>query len=142
MHSPKRDWYFWRDGPPEVLPNNWRAAFTVNEDAFLEWSQREPDTFEIWQSQVVRRRGFEPWHLRVVTDSVGEVVAMALLHAGADPSRAYYGTDARVHQLLIGEDGEPVPEAEVRAGPRIGITRAAEWPLRFWVSGSPSVSRR
>lgn len=25
--SPKRDWYLWRDGPPERPPNNWRAAF-------------------------------------------------------------------------------------------------------------------
>lgn len=58
---------------------DWEAAFVVNEDAFLEWSQRERDTFEIWQSQVVRRPGFEPWHLRVVTESADEVVAMALL---------------------------------------------------------------
>jgi mycothiol synthase len=58
---------------------DWQSAFTVNEDAFLEWSQRERDTFEIWQSQVVRRPGFEPWHLRVVTDPGGEVVATALL---------------------------------------------------------------
>jgi mycothiol synthase len=63
---------------------DWKAAFTVNEDAFLEWSQRERDTFEIWQSQVVRRPGFEPWHLRVVTDPAGEVVAMALLQLHDD----------------------------------------------------------
>jgi mycothiol synthase len=62
----------------------WQAAFTVNEDAFLEWSQRERDTFEIWQSQVVLRPGFEPWHLRVVTDPSGEVVAMALLQLHDD----------------------------------------------------------
>ena len=58
---------------------DWEAAFIVNEDAFLEWSQRERDTFEIWQSQVVRRPGFEPWHLRVVTNPAGEVVAIGLL---------------------------------------------------------------
>lgn len=63
---------------------DWEAAFTVNEDAFLEWSRRERDTFEVWQSQVVRRPGFEPWHLRVVTDSAGEVVAMALLQLHDD----------------------------------------------------------
>jgi mycothiol synthase len=63
---------------------DWQAAFTVNEDAFLEWSQRERDTFEIWQSQVVHRPGFEPWHLRVVTDPGGEVVAMALLQLHDD----------------------------------------------------------
>jgi alpha-glucosidase len=25
--SPRRDWYFWRDGDPDHPPNNWRAAF-------------------------------------------------------------------------------------------------------------------
>jgi mycothiol synthase len=63
---------------------DWAAAFTVNEDAFLEWSQLERDTFETWQSQVVRRPGFEPWHLRVVTDPAGEVAAMALLQLHED----------------------------------------------------------
>jgi alpha-glucosidase len=26
--DPKRDWYIWRDGSPDVVPNNWVAAFT------------------------------------------------------------------------------------------------------------------
>jgi alpha-glucosidase len=26
--DPKRDWYIWRDGQPDVPPNNWRAAFS------------------------------------------------------------------------------------------------------------------
>ena len=25
--SPERDWYVWRDGPPDRPPNNWKAAF-------------------------------------------------------------------------------------------------------------------
>lgn len=37
--------------------------------------------------------------------------------------------------------GAEVPDEEVSIGPRIGIRKAAEWPLRFWVTGNASVSR-
>lgn len=36
--------------------------------------------------------------------------------------------------------GESIPAAEVLYTPRIGITRAAEWPLRFLVRDSPWAS--
>ena len=32
-------------------------------------------------------------------------------------------------------------KAEIVVGPRIGITQAVDWPLRFYLSGSPWVSR-
>jgi DNA-3-methyladenine glycosylase len=38
--------------------------------------------------------------------------------------------------------GKAVAPADVMRGPRIGITRAAEWPLRFWERSNPFVSRR
>jgi DNA-3-methyladenine glycosylase len=37
--------------------------------------------------------------------------------------------------------GTGVPDDAVRVSPRIGITKAAEWPLRFFVADSPAVSR-
>lgn len=40
--------------------------------------------------------------------------------------------------------GEPfcrVGDEDVERGPRIGVTRARDWPLRFWIRGNPHVSR-
>lgn len=37
--------------------------------------------------------------------------------------------------------GEVVPDSEVVVTPRIGITKAAEWPLRYFVAGDPFVSK-
>lgn len=41
--------------------------------------------------------------------------------------------------LLVGPGS--VPDSKVAVGPRIGITQAADWPLRFWLRKSPWVSR-
>ena len=60
------------------------SCWTVQEDAFLEWSERERDTFEEWRATSIRRPGFEPWQLRVVVDADGSVVAMALLQVNGD----------------------------------------------------------
>jgi DNA-3-methyladenine glycosylase len=36
---------------------------------------------------------------------------------------------------------DPVAPVAVRVGPRVGISRAADIPWRFWIEGDPSVSR-
>jgi GNAT superfamily N-acetyltransferase len=56
-----------------------RAAWQVIEDAFLEWSVRERQTFEDFSAQVMKRPGFEPWNLRVVVDDAGIVVGAAFV---------------------------------------------------------------
>ena len=38
-------------------------------------------------------------------------------------------------------DGPPPRRGEIVKGPRIGITQAMEWPLRFYLKNSPWVSR-
>lgn len=63
----------------EATEADHEAVWALNEDAFLEWSQRERQSFADWQASVPGRPGFQPWNLRVVTDPAGEVVALALV---------------------------------------------------------------
>lgn len=56
-----------------------RAAWTVIEEAFLEWSVRDRQSFEDFSAQVMDRPGFEPWNLRVVADASGQVGGAALV---------------------------------------------------------------
>ena len=36
--------------------------------------------------------------------------------------------------------GPPVPDAQVRTGPRVGVAAAHDLPWRYWIDGSPAVS--
>ncbi len=38
--------------------------------------------------------------------------------------------------------GPAVADRDVERSPRVGVTRAVDWPLRFFVRGHPAVSRR
>jgi DNA-3-methyladenine glycosylase len=42
--------------------------------------------------------------------------------------------------LGIGPARDRPSPAAIRTGPRVGITRAADWPLRFWLAGDRYVS--
>ena len=61
------------------------AVHAVKEDAFLEWSERDRESLEDFLAGSVRRPGFEPWHLRVVTDDAGEIVGTALVQMYGEP---------------------------------------------------------
>ncbi|WP_341927726.1 GNAT family N-acetyltransferase [Nocardioides psychrotolerans] len=63
----------------EAAPADHQAVWALNEDAFLEWSERERQDFADWQASVPGRPGFEPWNLRIVTDASSVVVALALV---------------------------------------------------------------
>jgi ribosomal protein S18 acetylase RimI-like enzyme len=64
------------------------AVFEVIEDAFDEWPDRTPSSYEEWAPGVVGRTGFEPWQLLVATaqDAAGneEVVGAAYLIIAGD----------------------------------------------------------
>ncbi|MBC7791696.1 MAG: DNA-3-methyladenine glycosylase [Anaerolineae bacterium] len=55
-------------------------------------------------------------------------------------TRAHDGVSLSDSALTISR-GERVPDETVVVTPRIGITRAAAWPLRFFVGGNANVSR-
>ena len=71
----------------EASADDYERVWTVTEDAFLEWSERERQTFEDWQATVPGRPGFEPWNIRVVTDPTGAVVATSNISLNGDTGR-------------------------------------------------------
>jgi GNAT superfamily N-acetyltransferase len=68
----------------EADPAEYEQVWQVQEDAFLEWSDRDRESFEDWRASVVGRPGFEPWNLRVVVDSSGTVAAVAWVQFGME----------------------------------------------------------
>ena len=70
-------------------PDELRAAHDVLEDAFLEWSERDRETFEDFTASTTGRPGFEPWNLRVAVDPDGAVVGVSLVLLSDDGATAY-----------------------------------------------------
>jgi GNAT superfamily N-acetyltransferase len=67
-----------------------RAVFQIVEDAFSEWPERSPALFEDWAPLVVGRDGFEPGHLRVVTNAAGQIVGTCFLTIAGDCGYVQY----------------------------------------------------
>jgi GNAT superfamily N-acetyltransferase len=61
-----------------------RVTWTVIEDAFLEWAQRERRSFEDFCATTLHRPGFEPWNLRLVVDAHGTAVGASFLIPSGD----------------------------------------------------------
>jgi DNA-3-methyladenine glycosylase len=60
--------------------------------------------------------------------------------------RSFDGHDLTTRdELWLASPVEALPDGAVSVGPRIGVDYAGEWatrPLRFWLTGNPSVSGR
>jgi peptidoglycan/LPS O-acetylase OafA/YrhL len=89
--------YFEEFVPPSPLRHAWSLA--IEEQFYLLWP-----LLVLALLRVGRRRGRTLVPLAVVAAlaAVLSAVLMAVLFVAHDPSRSYYGTDTRAHQLLVG----------------------------------------
>jgi DNA-3-methyladenine glycosylase len=94
-------------------------------------------------------RAVEPQHgLDVMRERRGERLKDRDLASGPGKLAQAFGIDGRCdgHPLdrapLWIEAGDKVANRDIVCGPRIGITRAIEWPLRFCVRESLWLSRK
>lgn len=78
-------------------------------------------------------RGISPERLYDLCSGPGKLCQAMGIDVG------YNGCDLRVSNLLILASLNN--ERSVMKGPRVGISKAVDWPLRFWIEGSPWVSR-
>ncbi|UUZ61205.1 GNAT family N-acetyltransferase [Nocardioides sp. B-3] len=82
----------------EARPDQLVAMHDVLEDAFLEWSERDRETFEAFTAQVLQRPGYESWSSRVVTDSSGAVAAAAIVFLSENGTAYISGLGTRKDQ--------------------------------------------
>jgi DNA-3-methyladenine glycosylase len=85
------------------------------------------------RAAMARRRGVAADSPRLASGpgNLTRALGLTLRDNGADLTRA---------PLTI--EPPPAPRRfRIASGPRIGITRAADLPLRFWIAGHPAISR-
>jgi DNA-3-methyladenine glycosylase len=83
--------------------------------------------------ELMRRRRPKAKRDRDLTNGPGKLcLAMGIVGAMS-------GASLRTGPIVI-RRGSPVPDDDVVVTPRIGITQAAEWPLRYFVRDDPYVS--
>src|SRR5215212_98058 len=83
----------------QARPDEYPAVQDVIEDAFLEWSVRDRESYEDFHASVIGRPGFEPWNLRVVTDPDGVILGTALVVMAGEPA-----TEAYIERLAVHKD--------------------------------------
>ena len=91
--------------------------------------------------QATRRPGAAPvpeHQLARGPGCLGQALALGITDSGAVLQQCGGGTTALAGDGFVLLDGEPV--APTSSGPRVGVSRAADRPWRFWATGHPSVS--
>jgi mycothiol synthase len=78
--EPLPDGYTLRD----ATESDRAAAWTLIEDAFLEWSGRDRMTIEDFGARVWQRPGFAPWNLRLLENPDGELVGAVHVFLAGD----------------------------------------------------------
>jgi len=76
------------------------AAYEVIENAFSEWADRAPVTFEDWASGSLQRTGFEPWHLQLAVETGGDAEPVVVGAVHVVPS----GDDAWIPAVAVRRD--------------------------------------
>jgi mycothiol synthase len=99
-----------RELPPgyairEAATDDYEACWTVLENAFLEWSDREREPLEDFLARTVERPGFESWNLRLVVDPAGGAVGATVVYL--------VGTEGYVDRLATRKDqrGQGIAQA-------------------------------
>lgn len=82
--------------------------------------------------EAIRARGVAGPTARLLSGpgKIGRGFGLTLRDNGRDLTKGPLGIAA----------GHPVSDSQVAAGPRVGISRATQWPFRFVVVSSPSLS--
>lgn len=94
------------------------------------------------QPGAVLVRALEPH--RGLPDDLGCARGPGKLTRALAIGRDHSGIDLTASERLTITAGRTVKPAQVAVGPRVGVDYAGDWaeaPLRFWIEGSPAVSR-
>lgn len=78
-----------------------------------------------------RRPGILPERAARGPGNLGRVMGIELSYRGMDVLDASSSVTFRP---------DPVPASQIRSGPRVGVSRAADRPWRFWIAGAREVS--
>ena len=63
---------------------DYRVAHRVIDEAFLEWSERDPESYDDFAAGTVLRPGFAPWQFRLMVGSGGAVVGVSVVMVDDD----------------------------------------------------------